>query len=346
MRVDLKPRKDKHGKQKAVERLTGARHLRSIVVFAMFAVLDVLLFVLALQGMAWLLILRGALALLTAHLAQPISSLRPWSSRQALIALTCFLMPGVGGLMAVYWSTRVTKVQGAWMDVPTAQEAYRSPIDWGGVLDVVPLIDVLEGSDPKRKKGALLQAQSMQSEIQVPVVRIALDDDDPEVRYYGASLLSRAEAVHSIRIRQLERELESKPEDVETWNKLAEEYGQIIEGGIAGAELSRFYLDKRIGVLNQSLSLDPDQPNVGIEKAQTLFLLNADEEAEQEAKRWLETSDSDVTDRALGVLIQIAYQRNDQQSLVRAVQQVSDRNQLSEAVRGLVHLWEGGEKKA
>lgn len=346
MSAELQSRKDKYGKPADKKRSSGARHQRSIVLFALFGVLDILLFILALQGAAWLLVVRGGLALLFAHFAQPISSLRPWSSRQSLTALTCFLLPGIGGFMAAYWSTRVTKVQGAWQDVPVAQDAYRSPIDWSGVLDVVPMIDVLEGNDPQRKKSVLLQAQSMPGGIQVPVVRKALDDADPEVRYYGASLLSRAEAVHSMHIRKLESELESRPDDVEIWNKLADEYRQIIEKGIAGAELSRFYLDKRLGVLNRSLSLAPDQPMAGVERAQTLFLLDRFDEAEQVALNWYENSAGVHADRALGVLMQIAYERNDQQRLVELAGLVSDGENLPDAVRGLVQLWEGGENQA
>ncbi|TCP59332.1 hypothetical protein EV586_101548 [Tumebacillus sp. BK434] len=346
MKAELQSRKVKYSKQTGKERGSDARHQRSIVLFALFGVLDVVLFILALQGAVWLLLVRGGLALLFAHFAQPISSLRPWSSRQALTALTCFLMPGIGGLMAAYWSTRVTKVQGAWQDVPVAQDVYRSPIDWGGVLDVVPMIDVLEGGDPQRKKSVLLQAQSMQSGIQVPVVRKALDDADPEVRYYGASLLSRAEAVHSLQIRKLESELEYKPDDVELWNQLAGEYGQIIEEGIAGAELSRFYLDKRLAVLDQSLRLEPDQPTAGVEQAQTLFQLGRYDEAEQLAVLWYEKSGGAHADRAIGVLMQIAFERNDQQRLAELAERVSDGQNLPEAVRGLIQLWKGGEEQA
>jgi hypothetical protein len=345
MRPGLEPRSKRHGRPKLIKRLTGARHLRSIVLFALFAVVDVILFVLMLWGMVWLLPVRMVLALLTAHLAQPISAVRPWSSRQALTALTCMLMPGIGGMMAAFWSTRVTKVQGAWQDVPVAQEVYRSNIDWNGVLDVVPLIDVLEGVDPKRKKTVLLHAQSMRSEIQVPVVRKALDDPDPEVRYYGASLLSRAEAVHSQRIRELEKVLVDEPHNVGVWNKLADEYGAIIKEGIAGEELARFYLDKRLEVLNRSLKLDPHQPETGIEKAQTLFLLGRWDEAESEAKKWLTKGSREDADRARGVLIELAFERNHQQMLVQLIGEVEDARRLPDHVRGLVQLWEQGEKK-
>ncbi len=339
MSAELSSRKAKHSKQNVFDTLVRARHLRSIILFALFAVVDLFLFVFALQGMVWLLFLRAAFALLVAHLAQPISEIQPWSSRQALTALTCFLLPGIGGLIAALWSTQVTRVQGAWQDVPVAQEVYRSSIDWGGVLDVVPLIDVLEGQDAQKKKRVLLQAQSMSSKIQVPVVRKALDDPDPEVRYYGASLLSRAEAAHSAQIRRLEKRLERMPEDVDAWNELATEYELIIEEGIAGAELSHFYLDKRLSVLKRSLFLNPDQPQVGIEKAQTLFFLKRYQEAEAEAKLWLGQRQAETADRARGVLIQLAYEQNDQELLIRLVREVTDVHHLPDFMQGLVQLW-------
>jgi polysaccharide biosynthesis protein PelE len=318
----------------------GGRHLRSVLVYGWFGVADLILFVLALRTgrLEWLLA-RYVLVIPAMFLAQPTRRRQPWSSRQSMIAWTALLVPGVGCLFAAFWSSRKVNPQGAWQDVPVAQEAYRSRVDWSGVLDVMPLIDVLEGQDPVRKKEALLRIQTMRSAVEVSVVRQALDDDDPEVRYYAASLLSYVEKVNTTRISKLEARLADDPEDVEAWNKLAAEYGGIIAKGIAGEELSRFFLEKRLAALDRSLALERDQPLTSIERADTLLALGRSAEAVVVASSWVTGFGSEVADAARAVLIRAAYERQDQRELRRLLGEVADVERLPEEVRGLARLW-------
>jgi len=334
---DFGPRREKHGK-----RGREVRHVRSAALFALFAVIDVALFALCLSLENLLLwAVRPLVGLLFTFAAQPASERQPWSSRQALIALTAVLMP-LGGVLAFFWSLRVTKPNGAWTDVPLQQKPYRSPIDWEGVLDVVPLIDVLDSDDAAYKKNVLLQVQTTRSPVEVSVVRRALDDRDPEVRYYAAGLLNHTEASYSNRIRRLEGELEEHSGETEVWNLLAQAYGEIIQSGIAGTELSRFYLEKRFGVLQKSLELQPDQPETGIETAQTLLALGRTSEAETAARRWLDAG-GELSDLARGVLVEVAYQERDLYFLRTLALEVEDPAHLPERLQGVVRLVKQGE---
>ncbi|HEU4964655.1 MAG TPA: hypothetical protein VFV52_12485 [Bacilli bacterium] len=318
----------------------GSRHLRSIFLFGWFGFVDLALLVFALRtATLWPLVLRTALMLLVLYLAQPFSSVRPWSSRQALIGFNALLMPGVGSFVAAFWSSQVGNLQGAWQDMPKQLPVYRSAIDWNDVLDVVPLIDVLEGEDTALKKRTLLHLQTMRSSIEAKVVRQALSDADPEVRYYAASLLSHAEAVHTARINDIERELDRRPEDATLWNELAAVYRALIVQDIAGAELNRFYQEKRWLALERSLRLQPEQPMIGLQKADALFALGRIEEAEGEAMHWLSTYIApQILDRARAVLIRVAYARGDQEGVREWVRGVQDPAHLPDDVRGLVEL--------
>lgn len=332
-----KPEKKRRQPLAAVK---GGRHVRSVVLFGLFGCFDLALFWAALQEASLLLLLlRTTMMLAVVYLVQPSTNIRPWSSRQALTAFAAIFLPGAGSFVAAFWSWQVTRVQGAWQDVPVSPPLYRSQIDWNEVLDVVPLIDVLNGDDTERKKRTLLHLQTMRSAIEAKVVRQALADPDPEVRYYAASLLSHAEAVHTSRINNIDRELKRNPDEPALWNDLAAEYRALIDEGIAGDELGRFYQEKRLLALERSLALEPKQPLAGLEKANVLFALGHVEEAEQEARRWLSTHTAPlILDRARAVLIKTAYARGDQEELKRHARAVQEMEHLPEDVRGLVEL--------
>lgn len=365
--------KQRWPRAKRQQRLRRRReiHSRSVVVFGLFSPFD-----LALLGLALLwqrgefLLVRYVLAWLVVTLAQPRPGSKKWSSRQAVISITVLMLPGFGSLMAFYWSTRRVRLQGAWQDLPTEQKAYHSPIDWGGMIDVVPMIDVLDSTDSQFKKQVLVKAQMMGHPVQTQVVRKGLEDPDPEVRYYAASLLSRVEAVHVDRVRRLEKQIENEPEQSTLWNHLAEEYKSIIEQDVVEQELRTFYLEKRLAALDQSLSLEPHQPRIGIERARTLLELGWVDEAESEANRWiakvetfrntglvdLEQVDkvepeanrllangNSLKDSALSVLVEVAFARNDQALLEMYMEQVQEADALPQHLQGLFSLWRSGE---
>ncbi|MCX7568888.1 hypothetical protein OS242_02795 [Tumebacillus sp. DT12] len=337
----------KSRQQAEARRRQAKRHARSVVGFALWGLVDLGLTVAALQaGSVWPLAVRYPLTFAVAAWVQPFSEEKPWSARQSLTAWTAVLIPGLGSWIAAAWSLMISRPQGAWQDVPVALETYRSSIDWGGVLDVVPLIDVLDSPDPVRKKNTLLQIQTMRSAIEVSVVRRALDDEDPEVRYYAAGLLNYAENVHSSRIAKLEERLSEDPEDIGAWNDLSDEYAAIIREGIAGEELSQFFLEKRLMVLEQSLRLDPMQPVAGIAKAETLFQLGRLDEAEWTASEWISDEDGRMADAARAVLMRAAYQRGDQELLETLMGAVQDVDRLPEEVRDTVRFWRRTKEEA
>ncbi|MGZ4032494.1 MAG: tetratricopeptide repeat protein, partial [Tumebacillaceae bacterium] len=321
------------------ESRTRGLHVRSIAVFGVFSVLDLVVFTLALVWESWqLLLLRVVLAWGAVLLAQPLKKWVFWSSRQALTSITLLLLPVLGSLIAFYWSTRRTNPQGAWQDMPEEKRSRRSVVDLGGVIDVVPMIDVLDSDDSVRKKKALVKAQLMGSHVQTSIVRKGLEDADPEVRYYAASLLARLDAVHANRVRQVEKRLAKDEQNPLLWNALALAYKNILEQDIAEEELSLFYQEKRLAALDRSLSLNNRQPLAGIERAEALFALGRVEEAEMEAQRWLAVGD-EWNDRAIAVLIEVAFQRNDQEKLEQYLEMVQEISHVPQHLQGLIRLW-------
>jgi len=314
------------------------RHVRSVLVFGLFAWCDLGLFIWALRAERLEpLLVRAVLAILAAYVAQPVSRREPWAARQALAAAMMVLIP-TGGLMALYWSWRRTIPSGSWSDVPTVPDLYRSPLHWEGVLDVVPLIDVLDSEDATYKKSVLLQVQTMRSPVEISVVRKALDDPEPEVRYYAASLLSHEEAAHMERIRRLEQQTDLHPQAPQAWHDLALEYGELIRAGIAGQELSRFFQEKRLAALDRSLALDPHAAHVAVERAESLLALGQLASAEQAATAVVDATSGAVADRARGVLMGLAWMRDDQQQLLALARQVKHLAALPDEVRGLAAL--------
>jgi polysaccharide biosynthesis protein PelE len=333
-------RKEKQRQKK--ERSQGL-HTRSIAVFGVFALLDGVVFALAL---AWtssvLLLLRFLLAWGAVYLAQPVKGRVKWSSRQALTSITLLLLPLIGSLIALYWSTRRSEPQGAWMDMPAEPRGRRTVIDLGGVIDVVPMIDVLDSDDSARKKRALVKAQLMGSQVQTSIVRKGLEDSDPEVRYYAASLLSRVEAVHANRVRQVEKRLAEDQDNPLLWNALALAYKNIVEQDVVEQELRLFYQEKRLDALDHSLFLERWQPLASIERAEALFALERVDESEEEAQRWLNAGE-EWNDRAVAVMIEVAYLRNDQVRLELYLQMVQDVSHVPQHLQGLTRLWQQRE---
>jgi hypothetical protein len=313
------------------------RHLPSIIGFSCFVPIDIFLFVTLLYREAWwLIVLRMVLAGLVVYLAQPVSRNQVWSSRQTMISWTVLLMPGLGSVIGAVWSLIPSRPQGAWEDVPVTSETYQSKVDWGVLVDTVPLIDVLKDGEVNQKKEMLLYSRDLENKIDVSIVRHGLVDQDPSVRYYAASLLNQAEAVHTAEITRLERLLSEDRINTDAWNRLAEEYRAFIDEGIAGGELGRFYQEKRLYALEQSLTINPHQTLPAIQRAEAFLALGKWEEAKQVATSWLTSSERD---RALGVLLAVAYEQNDQWEINRLSFMIKNLEALLPDVRGLVELY-------
>ncbi|WP_028402785.1 tetratricopeptide repeat protein [Ectobacillus panaciterrae] len=329
----LNPLKGQYDRKREI----SLRHLPSIIVFSCFVPVDIFLFATLLYTEIWWLIpLRMILAGFGVYLAQPVSRTQVWSSRQTMISWTVLLLPGLGSVIGVVWSLIPSHPYGAWEDVPVTSETYQSKVDWGALVDMVPLIDVLTDGEVNQKKEMLLYSQELEDKINVPIVRHGLVDQDPSVRYYAASLINQAEAVHTAEITRLERLLSEGQANTDAWNRLAEEYWSLVDEGIAGEELGRFYQEKRLYALEQSLAINPHQPLTAIQQAEAFLALGRWKESMQVAANWLTSPERD---RALGVLLAVAYEQNDQWEINRLSLMVKNLEALRSDVRGLVELY-------
>ncbi|PCI38888.1 MAG: hypothetical protein COB53_04080 [Elusimicrobia bacterium] len=150
---------------------------------------------------------------------------RHWG--QALGLLT-FLLPGVGWICAGWLVLRNR-------NAPLDKEAYifvdNSPEDANPLaamgsqnavkdeiadaMDVIPAVDALLSDVPGLKRGAIETLSKIQTAEAVQWIQQARSEDDPEVRFYATTALTRLKHEFETSIRAAERELYKRPDEIE-----------------------------------------------------------------------------------------------------------------------------------
>jgi hypothetical protein len=82
-------------------------------------------------------------------------------------------------------------------------------------LDVVPAVDALLSADPGMKRGAIETLARIQTVEAIGWLQKARSENDPEVRFYATTALTRLKAEFETAIRAAEREVYKKPGELE-----------------------------------------------------------------------------------------------------------------------------------
>ncbi len=204
----------------------------------------------------------------------------PWVSLSfALSFLSLTLLPFFGSLlflMALIYLIFVKKDEKiAFSTEDTEEEMYgffefekpqKSEEELGEVLaralEIEPYIDILRGRDTELKKGALNKLSEIVTPNSVKIMRMALRDENPEVRLMASQALSKIEEKINSDVASASERVSQSPRSIEARNNLGALYYRYALLDIHDETTRRFHLQKALNEFLASLQENCDQEKI------------------------------------------------------------------------------------
>lgn len=124
---------------------------------------------------------------------------------------------------------------------------------------IEPFLDLIEGTDLDLKISAIGKLAQIRSRESIAILKIALDDDNYEVRYFASSSLSLMEKMLIADIEQLNRTISEVPADHGLVTKRGLAYLSMYYLGIVDPSIAHVFLEQALNNFLYSLQLKGDQ---------------------------------------------------------------------------------------
>lgn len=118
-------------------------------------------------------------------------------------------------------------------------------------LDIEPFSDIFGTGRSRLKKSAIELLGNIRSEQAIKILRVALMDDDIEVRLFAAGVLGRIDDEHTKNIREKAAQFEDDPLDQDAGMELVKTCKQYAESGLLEAISQTYYYKKGIDTLGE-----------------------------------------------------------------------------------------------
>ena len=222
------------------------------------------------------LVLHGFASALFAHglsaLPDPLAAQRRnWAVLGGLLA---FLLPlyGMGMLLGIRgilpWMRRRRSVYAEYEEYIAYATRVEEPLEpledperaLLAQVDVEPFVDLMSSEDTEAKVRALQYLSRIRTAEAVQLMKKALADPHPEVRYHGATGLSRLEALYLQDIQRARAEAERHRASARHRFTLAQAHLDYARSGLPDPLTARSHLEEAVRALESCLRMDPHQP--------------------------------------------------------------------------------------
>jgi tetratricopeptide (TPR) repeat protein len=188
-------------------------------------------------------------------------------------------------------------------------------------LSIEPILDILKGKDEDFKKGALNFLGRLGTPTAVRLLKRCLTDQNPEVRFYAHSRLTKLEEVHTREIKEALTRVDSgKGERGEQLKHLGKAYKAYTESGLLEDETVDHYMNLAKEALLNSLPLADKDSEIPLILGQLSVTGKDFEDAEKYFKKAAETALNPV--EALFGLCEIYYEKGDMSALSETAKKI------------------------
>jgi tetratricopeptide (TPR) repeat protein len=129
-------------------------------------------------------------------------------------------------------------------------------------LELSPLVDVMSDNDSELRRGAVSIMERLPKKDAIRLLRLSLQDNNIEVRFYAALGLSRIEGEITGNILMAKEELERNPDSAVSHMLLANAYAEYNECGILDDVTARYYRGLAISEYYKVLAIEADNIEV------------------------------------------------------------------------------------
>ncbi|HLD73364.1 MAG TPA: HEAT repeat domain-containing protein [Bdellovibrionota bacterium] len=155
-------------------------------------------------------------------------------------------------------------------------------------LEIEPYIDILKGRDPELKKGALNKLSEIVDPHSVKIMRLALHDENPEVRLMASKSLSKIEETMNNDITTALERINKSPQNAEVRNHAGALYYRYALLDLHDETTRRFHLQKALNEFLSSLQLSAKQPKILLLLGKIFLRINNFQKAKDIFKRIIE----------------------------------------------------------
>ena len=124
------------------------------------------------------------------------------------------------------------------------------------------LIEHLRSTDIEVRRNAILAAQRLDFKSAIPILRVAQEDSDEQVRIFARNTLGQITQTLEGSLKAMESPDLNPQQQLDRMMFVAEEFRDYVELGLIGEGSRKFYLDKVIRLLSQSLATEPAHEKV------------------------------------------------------------------------------------
>ncbi len=144
-------------------------------------------------------------------------------------------------------------------------------------LDVQPIQDILTGKNAAHKRNALSKIAKNPDKRSIKLLRSCLLDENPDIRFYASSALSRIEEDLNNILTLIKQDIEQHPTRNNLIINLVDHYLKMVDLKILPAATEDFYLKNALELLTNQ----DDNETFRLRKVKILSLLKRDKEALQ-----------------------------------------------------------------
>jgi len=129
-------------------------------------------------------------------------------------------------------------------------------------LDVRPIVDILGENDVRLRRGAISIMGGLPKKDAARLLRMSLQDNNVEIRFYAALGLSKIESELNNNILMAKKEVDRDPASSSARLSLANSYAEYYESGILDPVTANYYMDLAINEYYKILDLGAEDINV------------------------------------------------------------------------------------
>ena len=131
-----------------------------------------------------------------------------------------------------------------------------------GKMDLQPLSELLDGSDFRLKRLVVERLGERPSPDSVRLLRKALHDSHPDIRFYAAGALSRMEGRVADEIREAELQSAKEESSATAQTYLGNRYYEYVYLGLLDPATRLYYLDRAIEAFRRAVQVDPAREDI------------------------------------------------------------------------------------
>lgn len=136
-------------------------------------------------------------------------------------------------------------------------------------IDVTPIVEIIDSDNFLKKRQAIERLSRRHSPKSVAMLKRALQDPHPDIRFYASVALVQIEGKMAKWVKDAEQEAAANPDSAIARKDLGNRYHEYIYMGLLDKAMKADYSLRAMQCYRESITIDPSQPDLLVRMART-----------------------------------------------------------------------------